>query len=67
MFHYVHINALLSLTIFLKIYERGVELFTYPVSFEIWNIYLAKFVKRYVRTPRPVFHFKILKFKYPGR
>jgi pre-mRNA-splicing factor SYF1 len=25
-----------------------VELFTYPVSFEIWNIYLSKFVKRYV-------------------
>lgn len=33
-----------------KVYERGVELFTYPVSFEIWNIYLAKFVKRYVST-----------------
>ncbi|RDB20992.1 Pre-mRNA-splicing factor SYF1 [Hypsizygus marmoreus] len=30
-----------------KIYERGVELFTFPISFEIWNIYLAKFVKRY--------------------
>ncbi|KAI9064287.1 protein prenylyltransferase [Trametes sanguinea] len=30
-----------------KVYERGTELFTYPVSFEIWNIYLAKFVKRY--------------------
>ncbi|VDC07118.1 unnamed protein product [Peniophora sp. CBMAI 1063] len=30
-----------------KVYERGVELFTYPVSFEIWNIYLGKFVKRY--------------------
>ncbi|KAH9997505.1 hypothetical protein BJV77DRAFT_1058950 [Russula vinacea] len=23
-----------------KVYERGVELFTFPVSFEIWNIYL---------------------------
>ena len=32
-----------------KVYERGVELFTYPVAFEIWNIYLSKFVKRYVR------------------
>ena len=31
-----------------KVYERGVELFTFPVSFEIWNIYLSKFVKRYV-------------------
>ncbi|KAG6879597.1 hypothetical protein C0992_000877 [Termitomyces sp. T32_za158] len=30
-----------------KIYERGVELFTFPISFEIWNIYLSKFVKRY--------------------
>ncbi|THH33001.1 hypothetical protein EUX98_g1190 [Antrodiella citrinella] len=30
-----------------KVYERGVELFTFPVSFEIWNIYLAKFMKRY--------------------
>lgn len=67
MLQYYHVNALLSLTTFLKIYERGVELFTYPVSFEIWNIYLAKFVKRYVRTPGPVFHFKILKFEYLGR
>jgi len=32
-----------------KAYERGVELFTFPISFEIWNIYLTKFVKRYVR------------------
>jgi hypothetical protein len=31
-----------------KVYERGVELFNFPVSFEIWNIYLAKFIKRYV-------------------
>ena len=31
-----------------QVYERGVELFTFPVSFELWNIYLAKFVKRYV-------------------
>ncbi|KZT11434.1 spliceosome complex protein [Laetiporus sulphureus 93-53] len=30
-----------------KVYERGTEVFTFPVSFEIWNIYLAKFVKRY--------------------
>lgn len=31
-----------------QVYERGVELFTFPVSFEIWNIYLSKFIKRYV-------------------
>ncbi|KAL7413210.1 hypothetical protein BDY24DRAFT_389307 [Mrakia frigida] len=30
-----------------KIYERGVDLFTFPVAFEIWNVYLSKFVKRY--------------------
>ncbi|KAK7693311.1 pre-mRNA-splicing factor syf1 [Cerrena zonata] len=30
-----------------KVYERGVELFTFPVSYELWNIYLAKFTKRY--------------------
>ncbi len=30
-----------------KVYERGVELFTYPVAFEIWNVYLSKFIKRY--------------------
>ncbi|TCD61417.1 pre-mRNA-splicing factor syf1 [Steccherinum ochraceum] len=33
-----------------KVYERGVELFTFPVSFELWNIYLAKFIKRYSGT-----------------
>ncbi|KAH9934833.1 uncharacterized protein B0H18DRAFT_1082601 [Fomitopsis serialis] len=33
-----------------KVYERGTELFTFPVSFEIWNIYLAKFTKRYGET-----------------
>ncbi|KZO99493.1 spliceosome complex protein [Calocera viscosa TUFC12733] len=30
-----------------RVYERGVELFTFPIAFEIWNIYLSKFVKRY--------------------
>lgn len=33
-----------------KIYERGIELFNYPIAFEIWNIYLPKFVKRYAST-----------------
>ena len=40
------VNALI-LSIF-KVYERGVELFTYPVAFELWNIYLTKFTQRYV-------------------
>jgi pre-mRNA-splicing factor SYF1 len=30
-----------------KVYERGIELFHFPVAFEIWNIYLSKFIKRY--------------------
>ncbi|WFD30540.1 pre-mRNA-splicing factor syf1 [Malassezia sp. CBS 17886] len=30
-----------------KVYERGVDLFTYPVAFELWNVYLSKFVRRY--------------------
>ncbi|KDE06272.1 pre-mRNA-splicing factor SYF1 [Microbotryum lychnidis-dioicae p1A1 Lamole] len=30
-----------------KVYERGVDLFTYPIAFEIWNAYLSKFIKRY--------------------
>lgn len=32
-----------------KVYERGVDLFSFPIAFELWNIYLAKFVERYVR------------------
>ncbi|TIC68000.1 TPR-like protein [Wallemia mellicola] len=31
-----------------KVYERGVDAFTYPVAFELWNVYLSKFLKRYV-------------------
>jgi len=31
------------------VYERGVDLFTFPIAFEIWNAYLSKFIKRYVR------------------
>ncbi|KAJ1958997.1 pre-mRNA-splicing factor syf1 [Dipsacomyces acuminosporus] len=30
-----------------KVYERGIELFGYPVAIELWNIYLSKFVARY--------------------
>lgn len=30
-----------------KVYERGIELFHFPIAFELWNIYLSKFVKRY--------------------
>ncbi|KNZ52319.1 hypothetical protein VP01_361g12 [Puccinia sorghi] len=30
-----------------KVYERGIELFSYPIVFEIWNTYLTKFIKRY--------------------
>ncbi|KAL7750276.1 pre-mRNA-splicing factor syf1 [Sorochytrium milnesiophthora] len=30
-----------------KAYERGIEQFGYPVAYEIWNIYLSKFLERY--------------------
>ena len=30
-----------------RVYERGIELFGYPVAFELWNIYLTKFTARY--------------------
>jgi pre-mRNA-splicing factor SYF1 len=33
-----------------KVYEKGVDLFTFPIAFEIWNIYLPKFVERYKGT-----------------
>ena len=29
-----------------KIYERGLDLFSYPVAFELWNLYLTKAVDR---------------------
>ncbi|KAJ3068984.1 pre-mRNA-splicing factor syf1 [Rhizoclosmatium hyalinum] len=30
-----------------KAYERGIELFGYPIAFELWNLYLQKFVDRH--------------------
>ncbi|KAJ3218553.1 pre-mRNA-splicing factor syf1 [Dinochytrium kinnereticum] len=33
-----------------KAYERGIELFGYPIAFDIWNVYLQKFVERYGST-----------------
>lgn len=35
-----------------KIYERGLELFSYPVAFELWNLYLTKVVDRKVSIER---------------
>ena len=49
-----------------KVYERGVELFTFPVSFEIWNIYLSKFVKRYVSPFLHAFVARVLIFAQGG-
>lgn len=28
-------------------YERGIDLFGYPAAFDIWNVYLNKFISRY--------------------
>ena len=35
-----------------KIYERGLDLFSYPVAFELWNLYLTKAVERRISLER---------------
>lgn len=35
-----------------KVYERGLDLFTYPVAFELWNLYLSKAVDRKIGIER---------------
>lgn len=35
-----------------KVYERGLDLFSYPVAFEIWNLYLTKAVARQISIER---------------
>ncbi|MCJ1375292.1 pre-mRNA-splicing factor syf1 [Loxospora ochrophaea] len=35
-----------------KVYERGLDLFSYPVAFEIWNLYLTKAVDRKIGIER---------------
>ena len=30
-----------------RIYQRGIDMFGYPIAFDIWNIYLQKFIQRY--------------------
>lgn len=35
-----------------KIYERGLDLFTYPVAFELWNLYLTKAIERKISIER---------------
>ncbi|KAG8627875.1 hypothetical protein KVT40_003748 [Elsinoe batatas] len=35
-----------------KIYERGLDLFSYPVAFELWNLYLSKAVDRKISVER---------------
>jgi pre-mRNA-splicing factor SYF1 len=30
-----------------KVYERGIEVFGWPIAFELWNIYLHRFIQRY--------------------
>ena len=35
-----------------KIYERGLDLFSYPVAFELWNTYLTKAVDRQISIER---------------
>ena len=35
-----------------KVYERGLDLFNYPVAFELWNLYLTKAIDRKVSIER---------------
>ncbi|TKA67677.1 Pre-mRNA-splicing factor syf1 [Cryomyces minteri] len=35
-----------------KIYERGLDLFSYPVAFELWNLYLTKATERNIGIER---------------
>jgi len=35
-----------------KVYERGLDLFSYPVAFELWNLYLSKAVDRKISMER---------------
>ena len=35
-----------------KVYERGLDLFNYPVAFELWNLYLKKAVDRKIGMER---------------
>ena len=35
-----------------KIYERGLDLFKYPVAFELWNLYLTKAIDRKISIER---------------
>lgn len=35
-----------------KVYERGLDLFSYPVAFELWNLYLTKAVDRKISMER---------------
>ncbi|KAF7158425.1 hypothetical protein CNMCM5623_003428 [Aspergillus felis] len=35
-----------------KVYERGLDLFSYPVAFELWNLYLTKAVDRKIGIER---------------
>ena len=35
-----------------KTYERGLDLFSYPVAFELWNLYLTKAVERKISIER---------------
>lgn len=35
-----------------KVYERGLDLFSYPVAFELWNLYLTKALDRKISIER---------------
>lgn len=32
-----------------KVFERGIDIFGQPIAFDLWNVYLSKFMNRFVR------------------
>lgn len=46
-----------------KAYEKGVALFKWPHVYDIWNTYLMKFIKRYVRM-KILFNFNTKQFTF---
>lgn len=33
-----------------KVYERGIDLFGFPIAFDLWNLYLSRFIARNTST-----------------
>ena len=45
-----NMNYSATLFVLFQAYEKGIGLFRWPLVFDVWNIYLTKFIDRYVRS-----------------